>query len=87
MPRKKKVTHYVFTEQEYEAYKWCIDNDIKIAPFAASDVAWYIDIVNKGVQHRSPETYSWKELYKNIFKFYLYYYEKYSNKKQFRKTV
>lgn len=81
MPRKKKVTHYVFNEEEYTAYKWCINNDILIAPFALSDTRWYIDIVNKGVQHRSPETYDHKNLYKTIFNFYIYYYEKYSNKK------
>ena len=80
MPRKKKVTHYVFNDEEYTAYKWCINNDILISPFAQSETRYWIDIVNKGVQHRSPETYDWKNLYKTIFKFYLYYYEKYNSK-------
>ncbi len=85
--KKVNMGSYTPDELEFKAYHWCINNNIYISPFAKNEAAWYIDIVNKGVQHRSPETYSWKELYKNIFKFYLYYYEKYSNKKQFRKTV
>ncbi len=80
MPRKKKVTHYVFNDEEYTAYKWCINNDILISPFAQSETRYWIDIVNKGKQHRSPETYDWKNLYKTIFKFYYYYYEKYNSK-------
>lgn len=77
---KKKIQHYNFNAQEYEAYKWCINNDILIAPFAKSDVEWWIEINNKGKLHRSPEFYSHKDLWPKIFEFYLYYFEKYANK-------
>lgn len=82
MPRKKIVRHYTRTEYEYEAYKWCINNGIYISPFALNDVAWYIDIVNKEKQNRSPQTYDEKELWPEIYKFYVYYYERFNKDKQ-----
>ena len=82
MPRKKIVVHYTRTDYEYEAYKWCINNGIYISPFALSETAWYIDIVNKEKQNRSPRTYDEKELWPEIFKFYTFYYERFNKDKQ-----
>ena len=46
---------YIPTEKDFEAYRWCIKNDIKISPTAKAEGSWWIDIVNQGVKNRSPQ--------------------------------
>ena len=44
-----------YDPKDWEAYRWCINNNIAISPKAKSPTEWYIDITNKGRTHTSPE--------------------------------
>ena len=60
----------------WEAYRWCVRNNIAISPKAKSTTAWYVDIKNKGKTHTSPETYGKTEIWKKIFEYCKFYYDK-----------
>ena len=77
--KKKDVVdmgNYAPNEREAEAYAWCIRNNIKIAPMAKSNTEWYIDIIMNNKVSRSPLTYKKVDIWKQLYKFYLYYYNK-----------
>ena len=65
-----------FKEDLWEAQRWCIRNDIAIAPKAKNDTAWYVVIKNKGKTNTSPDTYGKTEIWVKIFEYYKYYYDK-----------
>jgi hypothetical protein len=68
---------YIFSDKEGEAYRWCVSNGIYISPQAKSLIQWYICIeMNKKV-NVSPDAYKKIEIWKQIFKYYTYYYDKY----------
>lgn len=80
--KKKDVVdmgNYAPNDKESEAYVWCIRNNIKIAPMAKSTTEWYIDIMINNTTNRSPLTYKKIDVWKQLYKFYLYYYNKYNN--------
>ena len=62
--------------EQWEAYRWCVRNQIAIAPKAYSPTQWYIDIKNKDKTHTSPETYGKTEIWNKIFEYCKYYYDK-----------
>ena len=68
---------YIQTEKEREAMVWCVKNSITIAPFAFNTTSWYLDITINGNRNRDPTLYDKKTLWKQMFKYYTYYYEKY----------
>ncbi len=68
---------YQCTSEEFKAYHWCINNGIKIAPFAKEPGAWYIDITINGKTNRSPHVYIKDMIWEKIYEYYRYYYEKY----------
>ena len=82
MARYKKVTipGPKWTTELREAYRWCINNGIKIGPFAASNdrdnFHWWIDVEVNNVKRRSPKTYNGRELNNKIFELYRFYYNK-----------
>ena len=65
-----------FKETLWKAQRWCIRNDIAIAPKAKNDTAWYVVIKNKGKTNTSPGTYGKTEIWAKIFEYYKYYYDK-----------
>ncbi len=65
-----------FDEELWEAQRWCIRNDIAIAPQAKNDTAWYISIKNKSKVNVSPDTYGKTEIWTKIFEYAKYYYDK-----------
>jgi hypothetical protein len=73
--------NYVAKPREQDAYVWCIHNNIFIAPKAKSSNEWYLTININGKVNTSPMTYEKVEIWKELYKFYLYYYEKYSGVK------
>jgi hypothetical protein len=79
--------NYVATEKEQIAFEWCIKNNIKIAPFAKNSKEWYLDIIMNGRVNRSPLTYEKVEVWKQLYKFYLYYYNKYHEVKEVVKDI
>ena len=73
--RKKKV--FVeppeWTDEDTEAYLWCVNHGVKISPFAASNdydnYYWWIDVEVNGAKKRSPFN-------NKIFELYRFYYDK-----------
>lgn len=63
---------------ECDAREWGMRNGIYIAPFAKSNTQWYITINVNGKISTSPETYGKIDVWKQIYKYYLYYYSKYT---------
>ncbi len=61
---------------DWDAYRWCVKNNIAISPKAYSTTQWYIDIKNKDRTHTSPDTYVKTEIWKKLFEHCKYYYHK-----------
>ncbi len=72
--------NYTSTTKEQDAYMWCIRNNIYIAPKPASTTDWYLDININGRISTSPSSYKKNDIWKQLYKFYVYYYDKYANK-------
>ena len=68
---------YLPSDKERKAHVWCVNNGIYISPQAKSLIEWFICIdMNKKISI-SPVTYKKNEIWKQIFKYYTYYYDKY----------
>lgn len=65
---------------EQEAYRWCINNGIFISPKAKNTTEWFLDITINSKTTTSPITYKKIDIWKQLYKFYTYYYDKYANK-------
>ena len=83
---KKGMGQYAPTKKERDAMNWCLDHDIKMWPRASTKgpnpEAWYIEIqMGSGKINKSPEAYGKVEIWKQLFTYYMYYYEK-SDKKR-----
>jgi hypothetical protein len=66
-----------YNKKDWEAYHWCVRNNIAIAPKAKSVNEWYVVITNKDTTNQSPETYEKTVIWQKIFEYCKYYYEKY----------
>ena len=68
-----------WTDEDKEAYRWCVNHGIKIGALAAQpgyDVgSWKIRIVANNKEMISPGDYSRTEIYPKIFELYKYYYK------------
>ena len=71
---------YTSSTKEQEAYMWCIRNNIYIAPKPATTTDWYLDININGRISTSPSSYKKNDIWKQLYSFYVYYYDKYANK-------
>jgi len=65
------------TEEQVEARLWCIKNAIHISPLAKEPGKWWIDITINGKTNRSPYAYIAGDIWKKVYEYYEYYYEKY----------
>mgnify|MGYP003109408919 FL=1 len=78
--RKSKVVPPQWTDEDKVAYRWCINNGIKISPWAATsdrdNYHWWIDVEVNGAKRRSPKTYNGRVLNEKIFELYRFYYDK-----------
>ena len=63
-------------EKDWEAYRWCVTNNIAIAPHAKSTTEWYVSIRNKDKTNISPEAYEKTIIWQKIFEYCKYYYDK-----------
>ena len=83
MPWGKKVNmgNYNATDYETKAYAWCIRNKIYIAPKAINDAKWSIVITNNGKTYEDPSHYIKGLIWKKIYEYYKYYYEKHISKR------
>ena len=71
---------YFRSELENNAYIWCINNNIKIAPFAVANSSprkWWIDVNTQGKIKRSPYQYDESQIWRKLFELYVFYYKKY----------
>ena len=71
---------YSRSELENNAYIWCINNNIKIAPFAVANSSprkWWIDVNTQGKIKRSPYQYDESQIWHKLFELYVFYYKKY----------
>ena len=68
--------NYIPSDTEQTASRWAIKNGIKIAPSAKSATEWYLTIDVNGKVANSPVTYKKIEIWQQLYKFYLYYYNK-----------
>jgi len=78
--RRSKIEPPDWTDENSKAYRWCINNGIKISPWAASsdrdNYHYWIDVEVNGAKRRSPKTYNGRELNSKIFELYRFYYDK-----------
>jgi hypothetical protein len=79
--KKGEITmgNYAPKDNEREAMHWCIHNNIFISAHAKSTTEWYVTICINGNTNKSPEAYEQVSIWKQIYKYYLYYYNKYNN--------
>ena len=78
MAKKKEfdMGYYTYTDEEYEAYMWCIKNNIYIAPLAINGIYWTLTITNNGKEFRDPNHYSKVEIWRKLYEYCKYYYDK-----------
>ena len=80
--KKKKgeidMGNYSGTISEQTAYSWCIHNGITISPSAKNTLEWFLVISINGRSNTSPLAYEKLDIWKQMFKYYVYYYAKYS---------
>ena len=69
---------YLATDDEWNAYRWCVRNAIHIAPKALTEARWTITITNKGITNQDPESYTKVVIWETVFKYYKHYYDKYN---------
>ena len=74
------VTGPDWDSDNMKAYNWCINNGVKISPWAATserdNYFWWIDVEVNGAKRRSPKQYNGKEINEKIFELYRFYYDK-----------
>jgi hypothetical protein len=87
---KKKETvdmgNYAPNDREQDAKDWCMKNNIYVSPTAKNASEWYLTIINNSKVTQSPLTYKKVEIWKELFKFYTYYYDKYSGAEVIKKV-
>ena len=78
MAKKGKINMGGYTPsiKEKNAYHWCINNGIYIAPKAITEAKWSIVITNNGISNEDPNSYSKVLIWQKIYEYYKYYYEK-----------
>lgn len=69
------------TEEEITAKNWCIKNRIIIWPETKLATEWKIEIRLNGKSHWSPKKYRRDVVWKKMYDYYKYYYNKYGTKK------
>lgn len=70
-----------YNEEDWAAWRWCIRNEIMIAPKAKTSSSWYVTITNKSRTNESPESYEKTVIWGKIFEYCRYYYEKHKHRK------
>ncbi len=71
---------YTPTEDESEAMRWCIRNNIFISPVAIREARWTIEILNNGKTNKDPNDYKKLDIWIKMYEYYKYYKDKYEKK-------
>jgi hypothetical protein len=79
MAKKSKINmgSYMPNEDEFKAYRWCVNNSIYIAPKALTEARWSIVITNNNKTNEDPNSYLKNDIWVKIYEYYKYYYKKY----------
>jgi|SaaInl6LU_22_DNA_1037377.scaffolds.fasta_scaffold101965_1 hypothetical protein len=84
--KKSKKTNwgsYYRSDYEYQAMVWCLKNDIRIGLLAAETgngpKHFYVEIEIGKKKSRDPSKYLAEAARKQVYKYYIYYYEKHRN--------
>ena len=81
--KKTNWGNYYRSNFEYEAMVWCLKNDIKIGLLAAETgdgpKYFYVEIEIGKKKSRDPSKYLAEDARKQVYKYYIYYYEKHRN--------
>ncbi len=88
--KKKEVIdmgNYTASDKEQTAFMWCVRNGIKVAPRAKNNKEWYLTINVNGKVAESPIAYEKIEIWKQLYKFYLYYYNKHHKVEEVIKDI
>ena len=67
---------YSCKASEHDAMLWCMRNGIYISCAAKSTTEWFITISINGKINTSPKTYEKNEVWKQMYTYFLYYYNK-----------
>jgi len=73
---------YTPTNEEAEAMRWCVRNQIYISPVAIRESRWTIEILNNGKTSTDSNNYRKLDIWIKMYSYYKYYYNKYENKIQ-----
>jgi len=66
-----------YNKKDWEAWRWCIKNNIAIAPQAKSNTEWYVTVrIGNGKSNVSPEAYKKTIIWEKIFEYCKYYFNK-----------
>ena len=70
----------MFDSMQYDAFKWCVDNDILIycLPRKKNEKLYAVEVNNKGNITRSKKQYKKNEVDSKIWELYCHMYFKYS---------
>ena len=71
---------YTPTKEENLAWLWCMRNSIKISPMCKAEGAWWIEIENNNKINRTPNVFTKISVWRELYKYCKYYYDKYENK-------
>ena len=74
--KHKFMPDYTPSEQETEAYIYCVRNNIRISPKGIDGDNWHIEVYAGGKWNQSKEQYGREEIWKEYYKCCLYYYDK-----------
>ncbi len=81
--KKTNWGSYYRSEEEHKAMAWCIKNNIAIGLLAAetgtAPKKFYVEIQIGKNRSRDPSKYLAEDARKQVYKYYLYYYEKHRN--------
>jgi hypothetical protein len=82
MAKKQRIDmgDYLPKENDYKAFKFCVDNNIRIYPIPESTIKWSVEIDINGKKSKSPESFPKVVIWQKIWEYYQYYYKKYENK-------
>ena len=85
--KKNLMGAYMPNDEETKASVWCIQNGLCICPRQAKwgENKWFIDIEkgyypNRKLIGTSPDPYGPVQIWKKLFEYKLYYYNKYAKK-------
>jgi hypothetical protein len=75
MPKQKKVNYYLPTDEERDAYRWCINNSVYVH-VKPRDGQYVLVAEVDGVGSTSGKKYDGVDIFENQWKYYLYLYKK-----------